>query len=209
MRARPFSRARAFSAGMASRHRRNMARTLTPLTRSHCSSVISSTKARPLTPALLNRMSMAPNLRERRRHDLLRRVVAGDVAAEGGDGIVAGMRLLDRRFRPVDRQHLRALVGEQLGRRRADARRRPGHDRDLACQSAHGVLLLGSPAVRHGRPDPRPNAVVAVDAALRATRAARATAAVCHGGAVQTRMALANMLRPTTTKPPPLCSSSS
>ena len=62
MRARPFSLARAFSAGMASRHRRNMARTLTPLTWSQCSSVISSTKARPLTPALLNRMSMAPNL---------------------------------------------------------------------------------------------------------------------------------------------------
>src|SRR5260221_4651397 len=61
MRARPFSLARALSAGMASRHRRNMPRTLTPFTRSQNSSVISSTKARPLTPALLNRMSMAPN----------------------------------------------------------------------------------------------------------------------------------------------------
>src|SRR5690349_9927935 len=47
---------------MASRQRRNMARTFTPLTRSQCSSVISSTKARPLTPALLNRMSSAPYL---------------------------------------------------------------------------------------------------------------------------------------------------
>ena len=62
MRARPFSLARALSAGMASRQIRNIARTLTPLTRSQCSSVISSTKARPLTPALLNRISMAPNL---------------------------------------------------------------------------------------------------------------------------------------------------
>src|SRR5262245_12679890 len=62
MRARPFSFARALSAGMASRQSRNIARTLTPFTRSQCSSVISSTKARPLTPALLNRMSMAPNL---------------------------------------------------------------------------------------------------------------------------------------------------
>src|SRR5260370_16108265 len=61
MRARPFSLARALSAGMASRQSLNIARTFTPLTRSQCSSVISSTKARPLTPALLNRMSMAPN----------------------------------------------------------------------------------------------------------------------------------------------------
>src|SRR5882757_248247 len=61
MRARPFSLARALSAGMASRQRRNMPRTLTPFTRSQNSSVISSTKARPLTPALLNRMSTAPN----------------------------------------------------------------------------------------------------------------------------------------------------
>ena len=61
MRARPFSRARALRTGMASRQIRNIARTFTPLTRSHCSSVISSTKARPLTPALLNRMSRAPN----------------------------------------------------------------------------------------------------------------------------------------------------
>src|SRR3984957_3000185 len=61
MRARPLSRARALSAGMASRQIRNIARTFTPLTRSQVSSVISSTKARPLTPALLNRMSMALN----------------------------------------------------------------------------------------------------------------------------------------------------
>src|SRR5215475_9662629 len=61
MRARPFSLARALSAGMASRQSRNMPRTFTAFTRSQNSSVISSTKARPLTPALLNRMSMAPN----------------------------------------------------------------------------------------------------------------------------------------------------
>ena len=79
-------------------------------------------------------------LGQRRGHDLLGRIVAGDVAAEGGDGVVAGMRLLDRRFRPVDRQHLRALVGEQLGRRGADARRRSGHDRDLSGQSGQGCL---------------------------------------------------------------------
>ena len=46
---------------MASRQSRNMPRTFTLFTRSHSASVISSTKARPLTPALLNRMSSAPN----------------------------------------------------------------------------------------------------------------------------------------------------
>ena len=62
--------------------------------------------------------------------------------AEGRDGIVAGVRLLDRRFRPVDGQHLRAFVGEELGRCRADAGRRSRHDSDLAGKSAHGFLLI-------------------------------------------------------------------
>src|SRR5260370_1321647 len=50
------------------------------------------------------------------------------------------MGLSDRRFRPVDSQHLGALVGEELGRGRANARSRTCHDRDLASQPTHGIL---------------------------------------------------------------------
>ena len=47
---------------------------------------------------------------------LLGRIVARDVAGESGTiGVVAGMGLLDRRFRPIDCQDLCAFVGEKLG----------------------------------------------------------------------------------------------
>jgi len=60
MRARPVTAARSRSAGIAARHSRNTARTLTAKVLSHCASVVISPSALADTPALLNRMSSWP-----------------------------------------------------------------------------------------------------------------------------------------------------
>jgi hypothetical protein len=74
-------------------------------------------------------------------NDAARRIVPGDVASQGGDGVVARMRILDRRFRSVHRQHPRALVGKQPGRSRANAGCGTGDDCNLSCQPGHVLLL--------------------------------------------------------------------
>ena len=81
----------------------------------HCASVISSTKARPLTPALVEQDVDGAELGKRRCNDLLG--ASSPVMSQPRVAMrccrMAPCSIAD--FRPIDRQHLRALVGEQLG----------------------------------------------------------------------------------------------
>jgi hypothetical protein len=127
IRALPFSLARTLSAGMASRQ--------IPVLVSHLLDEGAAADAR-----IVEQNVEGAEFFHHGRHDLPRRIAARDVAREGSNRIVAGMGLFDRRFRPVNGQHLGALVGKELGRGGANARSRTRHDRDLASQPTHGIL---------------------------------------------------------------------
>src|SRR5690606_2636498 len=89
---------------------------------------------------------------------------------EGLDRLVARMDRFDHRLRPVDRQHLRALLGEKPRGGLPDSRGGARHDRDLSGQSAHGGLR----AVQA-------TSMMTLPVALRDSRAFMASAAFSSG----------------------------
>jgi hypothetical protein len=89
----------------------------------------------------------AAELRHRGPHDVPRRLLLREVAAERDCprsrspnlvGDLGGLRLVD-----VDDRDGGALAGQFVRRRRTDPARTPGDYRDLSGKSGHRVLLLG------------------------------------------------------------------
>jgi hypothetical protein len=81
--------------------------------------------------------------RKRQRHHTGDRGGVGDVAGEGDRTRALGFEPAAHRFKAgaiaIHQHQARAMFGEDLGRPRADARRRAGDDRRLARQSCHRV----------------------------------------------------------------------
>ena len=113
---------------------RNTLRRLTRCTRSHASSVVSSTEPSSFgeMPALLKSTSMRPSSRRTASHRLLHLQLVGDIRLQGQVARRAGQQ--------VDAGDVRALALEALDGRRADPAARAGDD-------AH--LPLEPPCSRH------------------------------------------------------------
>jgi len=78
---------------------------------------------------------------QRRRYDVLRRLIGSDIGRQRRDGRIAGMDGVDRRAGQVDRQDRRTFLGEELDGGGPDSRGAARYDRNLARQTAHGTLL--------------------------------------------------------------------
>jgi hypothetical protein len=81
---------------------------------------------------------------DRRLDELLGHPVRGQVAREQR-GLTVDLRgrLLGALGVEVVDEHARAVLGQELRRRPADAARRPGDDRGLAVQNAHAPPVYG------------------------------------------------------------------
>ena len=141
-------------AGIAALVPRNTPLALTSITRSHSSTVVSSSRPAPPMPALLTSTSSLPKRFVASRHGLLPGVLAGDVEvhehALAALGFDRGFDRASLVVQDVTDDDAGALAREQVSLGRAHAPGAAADERDLAGQT-HG----GRPAHALRAPGPR------------------------------------------------------